>query len=102
LSNGAFFTLTLTDRGSARRGTRELTEFRTADRTARVVDGVEYVCEDNEREVRRVQAHPLDALEAAYEAVFRAIEAGAPGDRRDSVERTHRAMLQLAELAQLA
>jgi predicted dehydrogenase len=99
LSNGAFFSLTLTDQGSDRRGTREVTELRTDTRTARLVDGSEYVCEDGVREVRHLDVHPLDALESAYEAVFRAIDDGRPGDSRESVERTHRAMLRLAELA---
>lgn len=97
LSNNAFFTMTMTDRGSDRRGTREFTEFRTDERTARVVDAIEYVCEDRQTEVRRLNAPPLDALETAYAAVFRAIESGEAGESWRSVYRTHDAMLRLAQ-----
>lgn len=101
LDNGAFFTLTLTDRGSARRGTREVVEFRTDGRTARVIDGSSYTCEDGHRVIRSTEVHPLDALESAYAAIFERIANDEPGDSLASVRRTHESMLELERLARL-
>jgi predicted dehydrogenase len=98
LTNGATFTMTLTDRGSDRLGTREHTEVRVADRTAVIEDGRSYRAEDGERLIRREKFHKLAAHAAMYRSIGERIVGGEPGDSRRSVEASARLVLRLEDL----
>ncbi|HEU4559352.1 MAG TPA: Gfo/Idh/MocA family oxidoreductase, partial [Longimicrobium sp.] len=95
LENGAYFTLTLTDRGSVRTGVQEHVELRANDRTVRVVDFRRYQAESTDRVLRHARARKLDAFGQMYRAIGRAIHQGAPGDSRESVEVTTSLVLEL-------
>lgn len=99
LENGAFFTLTLTHRGSDRLGVREHTEVRVGDRTAVIEDMSSYVAEGPRGVIRREKFPKLAAHRAMYADFARRIVAGEGGDSRESVEASTRAVLRLeAEL----
>lgn len=99
LENGAFFTLTLTDRGSDRLGVREHTELRVRDRTAVIEDMSSYRCEGPRGVIRRERFPRLLAHRAMYAEFARRIIGGEAGERREHVERSAGVVLQLeAEL----
>lgn len=95
LANGAAFTMTLTDRGSDRLGTREHTELRVADRTAVIEDGGSYRAEDGERLIRREKFHKLAAHAAMYRSIGERLIRGEPGDSRRSVRQSAELVLRL-------
>lgn len=95
LENGAYFTMTLTDRGSDRLGVREHTEIRVRDRTAVISDLSAYTCEGPRGIVRQEKFHRLAAHRDMYQAFGRRILAGDAGDSRESIERSARAVLDL-------
>ncbi len=95
LENGAYFTLTLTDRGSDRLGVREHTELRVRDRTAVIEDMSAYRSEDRRGIMRREKFNRLAAHHAMYADFARRIVADEAGDSRLSVERTARTVLAL-------
>lgn len=95
LENGAYFTLTLTDRGSDRLGVREHTELRVRDRTAVIEDGNSYRSEGPRGVIRRERFHRLAAHREMYETFARRIVAGEPGDSRRSIEQSARVALDL-------
>jgi len=95
LANGAYFTMTLTDRGSDRLGVREHTELRVRDRTAVIEDMSHYRSEGPRGLIRDERFHRQWAHRAMYEAIAHRILAGKPGDTKHSVERTARAVLDL-------
>lgn len=95
LENGAYFTLTLSDRGSDRLGVREHTELRVSDRTAIIEDMSSYHAEGPRGPLRSERFHRQWAHRAMYDAIGHRILAGKAGDSRASVERTARTVLEL-------
>lgn len=95
LENGAFFTLTLTDRGSDRLGVREHTELRVRDRTAILEDMSSYTCEGPRGVLRREKFHRLAAHRDMYQLFAARIVAGEAGDSKASVEASIRTVLNL-------
>ena len=95
LDNGAFFTLTLTDRGSDRLGVREHTELRVRDRTAVIEDMSSYVCEGPRGVLRREKFHRFASHRDMYQHFASRIIEGAAGDSRSSVETSSRTVLEL-------
>lgn len=97
LVNGAFFSLTLTDRGSDRLGVREHTEIRVKDATVRIDDFKEYEAEGPNGLIRREKFHKLAAHRAMYASIGARILNGSAGDTLDSVQRSSLAVLDLEE-----
>lgn len=98
LENGASFSMTLTDHGSARLGMCDHIELRANGVTARIDQGRRYEAEDGQRIVRRARVHRLAAHHAMYRQVSRKMIAGDPGDSQLSLERSCELMLSLDEL----
>jgi len=95
LENGAYFSMTLTDRGSLRTGVQDHVELRANDRTVRIESCTVYVAESTDGVLRRARAHKLSAYDAMYRAIRRAALAGAPGDSARSVELSSRLALDM-------
>jgi predicted dehydrogenase len=74
LSNGATFTMTLSEHGSSRLGVREVVEVRAADRTARIWDGAHIQTEDGTRVLRDAKINPMDAYPRMVSALSEIIE----------------------------
>jgi len=86
LSNGACFTMVLTDNGSSRIGVQDYIELRANGHTARMVNGSRYSCEDRERCVRRKRIHKHLPYQVMYRTIAQKILLGEPGDSIESVE----------------
>lgn len=85
LVNGAFFTMALTDAGSARLGVRDHVELRRRGRTVTIEDNSRYRAECTRRVLRRARVNKAESYRAMYGEVARRILAGTPGDSIDSV-----------------
>lgn len=94
LDNGAWMTLTISDSGSDRLGTRELIEISRGERTARIVDA-RYTAEDSSRVLRSVALDRMAPYARMIDAVADRIAAGLPGDSPESVRMTHQLALDL-------
>jgi predicted dehydrogenase len=94
LESGAWMTLTLSDSGSDRLGTRELIEISRGERTARIVDA-RYTAEDSRRVLRSVALDRMAPYARMIDAVADRIAAGLPGDSPESVRMTHQLALDL-------
>ena len=97
LENGAFFTMVLTDRGSERVGVQDYVELRTEAKTIRIANGSSYRAEGHDRVIRRVKINKMRSYTEMYRAIGSAIERGAPGDSRRSIEVSTRAVLGLED-----
>jgi predicted dehydrogenase len=86
LANGAFFTMVLTDHGSARIGVQDIVDVRSGCRSARIVNGSRYTAEDRHRVLRRERVRKLDAYERMYRSIGRGVAARSAGDPRASLE----------------
>jgi predicted dehydrogenase len=63
---GAFFSMTLLDRGSARLGVQDHIECRTEGRTATITNALSYLAEDHQKVIRRVRIPGLRAHRRMY------------------------------------
>lgn len=97
LVNGAVFTMTLTERGSARTGLQDYIELRSARGTVRIANSMRYTAERDNRVVRRLRCRRLEAHAAMYRSIADAVRRGDAGDSRRSVEMTARQVLRLEE-----
>jgi predicted dehydrogenase len=97
LRNGAFFTMVLTDQGSARIGVQDYIELRANGTTVRMVNGGEYVAEGRDRVLRRRRINKLHSYERMYREIGRKIAEGRPGDSRRSLEVSTGLVLALEE-----
>jgi predicted dehydrogenase len=102
LSNGAPFTMVLTDRGSPRVGVQDHVELRTADATVRIVNSTRYFAQRASGAVRRRRIAKAAAYRRMYRSIARDIARGGAGDSSRSVEVSTGAVLRLeAELEAL-
>ena len=99
LSNGAFFTMVLTDRGSARVGVREHIELRAGDATVTMEDCSSYQAETGDRVLRRKRVNKLDAYRDMYHSIGERIAKGERGDSLRSVQSSTELVLALEERA---
>jgi predicted dehydrogenase len=98
LENGAFFTMVLTDEGSARIGVQDHVELRAGGVTVRMVNGSRYEAEGPDRLLRRVRINKIRSYREMYREIGRRVAAGEPGDSVRSLEVGSRLMLELERL----
>jgi predicted dehydrogenase len=86
LANGAFFSLVLTDAGSARVGVREHVELRSGGVTVTVDDGARYLAENGKRILRRTRVNKMTSYEVMYRTIADRIARGETGDSSRSIQ----------------
>jgi predicted dehydrogenase len=80
LTNGAYFSMTLTDTGSQRLGVRDYIELRHGGVTITMVDAARYSAENRYRVFRKENVNPLNAYKRMYRKISREIACGGKGD----------------------
>jgi len=98
LANGAFFTMTLTHRGSERLGVRDHVELRANGVTVTIENGARYRAEGRDRVLRVRRQNRLAIYGTMYRDIGAKIVAGADGDSLRSVEASSRLALALDRL----
>lgn len=98
LVNDAFFSMTLTHRGSERLGVRDHVELRAGGVTVTIENGASYRAEGRDRVLRVRRQNRLATYATMYRAIGEAIVAGAPGDSLRSIEESSRLALRFDEL----
>src|SRR5690606_1756995 len=78
-------------------GVQDYIELRTDTTTIRMVNGSSYRAEGPDRVMRRAKVNKMRGYADMYRAIGRAIDRGAPGDSRRSIEVSTRTVLQLEE-----
>jgi predicted dehydrogenase len=69
--NGAFFSMTLLDVGSARLGVQDHVECRTKGRTVTITNALSYIAEDNQKIIRKARIPGLLAHRRMYSALVK-------------------------------
>jgi len=100
LANGAVFSMSLTDMGSARIGMQDHVELRANGVTVKVDNGGRYFAEDPRRIIRRKKINKISVYATMYRTICRRILDGRSGDSIESIERGTTLMLDLEELLQ--
>ena len=85
LENGAFFTMVLTDLGSARIGVQDYVELRARGTTVRMSNSTRYEAEGPNRILRRERVNKMFAYRRMYADIARRVVEGAAGDTPRSV-----------------
>ena len=96
LTNGAYFSMVLTDTGSQRIGVRDHIELRHGGTTITISDAARYRAENRQRIFRHASVNPLDAYGIMYRRIAQAIAGGQAGDSRESL-RSSELVLSLEE-----
>lgn len=100
LEGGATCSLTLSDRGSAFGGVRELVEVRAEHRSVRLIDGQRYIAQSSSRTLREHKVRRQHAYALMYEHIARTIASGqAKGDDPAHFVRLNRLLLALDQEA---
>lgn len=86
LVNGAFFTMTLTDRGSSRLGVQDHVQLHARGGTVRITNTSRYEAETDRRIVRRTRQYRVRCYADMYSSIGAAIAEGRSGDSLASVE----------------
>jgi predicted dehydrogenase len=98
LANGASFSMSLTDVGSARIGVQEYVEFRAGDATVSVRNSRHYHAETTRAVLRRKTFDKLSPYGVMYREITRRIASGEPGDDADSLRVSTSTVLELEAL----
>lgn len=85
LRNGAFFTMTLTDKGSERIGVQDYVELRTNNVTVKMINGAYYLAENKDRIIRKKRINKMQSYKVMYQQIGKKILNGADGDSIQSV-----------------
>ena len=85
LKNGAYFTMTLTEKGSPRIGLQDYVELRAGDITAQIINNSSYLAQGRTRVLRRVRVNKLGTYQDMYRTIAEGIARGEGGDSIDSV-----------------
>jgi len=85
LRNGAFFTMTLTDKGSERIGVQDYIELRTNNVTVKMINGAYYLAENKDRIIRKKRINKMQSYKTMYQQIGKRILNGADGDSIQSV-----------------
>ena len=96
LTNGAYFSMVLTDTGSQRIGVRDHIELRHGGTTVTMSDAAGYRAENRQRIFRKASVNPMDAYGIMYRRIAQAIASGQAGDTRESL-RSSELVLSLEE-----
>ena len=86
LTNGAFFTMVMTYRGSERIGPQDYVELRGNSRTVRIKNETEYSAEARHRIVRKKKVNKMHSYEQMYREISRQIVLNGAGDTAASVK----------------
>jgi len=97
LSNGAFFTMVLTDQGSERIGVQDYIELRANGVSVRMVNGALYEAESKDRILRKARVNKMDCYRRMYRSIGQKIAQGLPGDTIESVRISTSTILKLEQ-----
>ncbi len=95
LRNGAYFTMTLTDKGSERIGLQEYVELRAGQVTVKITNNSRYIAENRTRILRRVHIGKIRNYKLMYATIAERIARGEGGDTLQSVRVSTGLMLDL-------
>lgn len=95
LTNGAFFTMVLTDQGSERIGVQDYIELRANGVTVRMSNGALYEAESSDRLLRRLRINKMESYRHMYRSIGQKIAQGLSGDTMESVRISTGAVLSL-------
>lgn len=98
LKNGAFFSLTLTDRGSPRIGVQDHVEIRVPGGSVRIINDSKYSAERDLLTVRQMHINKMANYRLAYQSMAETIAAGGAGDSLASFKISTKAILDLEEI----
>lgn len=97
LENEAYFTMTLTDKGSERIGVRDYIELRAGDDTVTIINGAFYLAENKNRILRKKKIKKMSSYKIMYEHICNQIAHDMPGDSIESVETSSKLILALEQ-----
>jgi predicted dehydrogenase len=97
LANGAFFSLVLTDTGSARVGVRDHIELRAAGVTVTMDDSARYLSESGKRILRRAHVNKMTSYRSMYRTIADRIVRGEAGDTLRSIQVSAGLVLEVEE-----
>lgn len=97
LSNGALFTMVLTEHGSERIGVQDYIELRANGVTVRMRNGAEYEAESRDRVLRKSTMNKMESYRRMYRSIGKKIAQGLPGDTVESVRVSTEAVLRLED-----
>jgi predicted dehydrogenase len=100
LENGAFFTMTFTEKGSSRVGPRDHIELKTTGRNVRITDAIRYFSEDEHRIIRNKRVFKTEAYKRMYKTISKKIARGEEGDSLHSVIVSAKTMLIIEDKLQ--
>jgi predicted dehydrogenase/glycosyltransferase involved in cell wall biosynthesis len=95
LSNGASFSMVLTEEGSSRIGVQEHIELRTTSRTVHIDNGSSYLSEGEDGIIRRKSVHRMESYERMYGDIARNLRYGGQGDSIASVRSSSQVALDV-------
>ncbi len=98
LTNGAYFTMVLTDTGSQRIGLQEYVELRSEGVTVKITNSSHYFSENRLRVLRRKRVKKTVSYKLMYRSIAAQIADGRPGDSIDSVRVSSQLILELEDL----
>lgn len=101
-SNGAFFTMVLTDIGSQRIGLQEYIELRKADVTVKINNNSLYVSENTNRVLRREKVNKLEGHRIMYHKISRDVKKREICDSLRQIRITHETMIEIEDILQRA
>jgi predicted dehydrogenase len=97
LRNGAYFTMTLTDKGSERIGLQEYVELRSGQVTVKITNNSRYESENRTRVLRRIRIGKIRTYKLMYATIAERIARGEGGDSLQSVRVSTQLMLDLED-----
>jgi predicted dehydrogenase len=97
LTNGAFFSMLLTEVGSGRIGVRDHVELRAGEITVTVENSAVYSAENSSRVIRRTSVSKMSSYENMYRVIADRVANGGEGDSLESVEVSCGAILDVEE-----
>ena len=73
LQNGAFFTMTFTEKGSSRVGPQDHIELKTPGRNVRITDAIRYFSENEHKIIRKKRVFKTEAYKKMYKTISKKI-----------------------------
>lgn len=98
-SNGAFFTMILTDKGSSRIGMQDYVELRANGKTVKIANSTSYQSESSDRIIRKCRANKMKSYANMYRTIGQRILGDGPGDSLESVVSSCKLTLELDKKA---
>lgn len=98
LENGAFFTMTLSDKGSDYRGVQDYIEIRTKDSTVKIINDSNYISENKNGIIRKKIINKMDNYKLMYQKIAEKINNNEKGDSMESIKISAETILILEDL----